>query len=165
MQACARIGAIHSVVFGGFSSNALKDRIEDAESKIVITADGAYRGGNIIPLKQATDEAVSQSSYKVKNVVVFQRTSEKIEFNENRDVWWGDLVSDCDSNCDPEPLNAEHPLFILYTSGSTGKPKGIQHSTAGYILHAKTTFSWVFDIKNDDIFWCTADVGWITGHT
>ena len=165
MQACARIGAIHSVVFGGFSSNALKDRIEDAKSKIVITADGAYRGGNIIPLKQATDEAVSQSSYKVENVVVFQRTGEKIEFNENRDVWWGDLVSDCDSNCDPEPLNAEHPLFILYTSGSTGKPKGIQHSTAGYILHAKTTFSWIFDIKNDDVFWCTADVGWITGHT
>ena len=165
MQACARIGAIHSVVFGGFSSNALKDRIEDAKSKIVITADGAYRGGNIIPLKQATDEAVSQSSYKVENVVVFQRTGEKIEFNEKREVWWGDLVSDCDSNCDPEPLNAEHPLFILYTSGSTGKPKGIQHSTAGYILHAKTTFSWVFDIKNDDVFWCTADVGWITGHT
>ena len=165
MQACARIGAIHSVVFGGFSSNALKDRIEDAKSKIVITADGAYRGGNIIPLKQATDEAVSQSSYKVENVVVFQRTGEKIEFNEKRDVWWGDLVSDCDPNCDPEPLNAEHPLFILYTSGSTGKPKGIQHSTAGYILHAKTTFSWVFDIKNDDVFWCTADVGWITGHT
>jgi len=165
MQACARIGAIHSVVFGGFSSNALKDRIEDAKSKIVITADGAYRGGNIIPLKQATDEAVSQSSYKVENVVVFQRTGEKIEFNEKRDVWWGDLVSDCDSNCDPEPLNAEHPLFILYTSGSTGKPKGIQHSTAGYILHAKTTFSWIFDIKNDDVFWCTADVGWITGHT
>ena len=165
MQACARIGAIHSVVFGGFSSNALKDRIEDAKSKIVITADGAYRGGNIIPLKQATDEAVSQSSYKVENVVVFQRTGEKIEFNEKRDVWWGDLVSDCDSNCDPEPLNAEHPLFILYTSGSTGKPKGIQHSTAGYILHAKTTFSWVFDIKKDDVFWCTADVGWITGHT
>ena len=165
MQACARIGAIHSVVFGGFSSNALKDRIEDAKSKIVITADGAYRGGNIIPLKQATDEAVSQSSYKVENVVVFQRTGEKIEFNEKRDVWWGDLVLDCDSNCDPEPLNAEHPLFILYTSGSTGKPKGIQHSTAGYILHAKTTLSWVFDIKNDDVFWCTADVGWITGHT
>ena len=165
MQACARIGAIHSVVFGGFSSNALKDRIEDAKSKIVITADGAYRGGNIIPLKQATDEAVSQSSYKVENVVVFQRTGEKIEFNDKRDVWWKDLVSDCDSNCDPEPLNAEHPLFILYTSGSTGKPKGIQHSTAGYILHAKTTFSWVFDIKNDDVFWCTADVGWITGHT
>ena len=165
MQACARIGAIHSVVFGGFSSNALKDRIEDAKSKIVITADGAYRGGHIIPLKQATDEAVSQSSYKVENVVVFQRTGEKIEFNEKRDVWWGDLVSDCDSNCDPEPLNAEHPLFILYTSGSTGKPKGIQHSTAGYILHAKTTFSWIFDIKNDDVFWCTADVGWITGHT
>ena len=165
MQACARIGAIHSVVFGGFSSNALKDRIEDAESKVVITADGAYRGGSIIPLKQATDEAVSQSAYKVKNIVVFERTGEKIEFNEEIDVWWGDLVSGCDSDCDPEPLNAEHPLFILYTSGSTGKPKGIQHSTAGYILHAKTTFSWIFDIKEDDVFWCTADVGWITGHT
>ena len=165
MQACARIGAIHSVVFGGFSSNALKDRIEDAESKVVITADGAYRGGSFIPLKQATDEAVSQSAYKVKNVVVFERTREKIEFNEEIDVWWGDLVSGCDSDCDPEPLNAEHPLFILYTSGSTGKPKGIQHSTAGYILHAKTTFSWIFDIKEDDVFWCTADVGWITGHT
>ncbi len=165
MQACARIGAIHSVVFGGFSSNALKDRIEDAESKVVITADGAYRGGSIIPLKQATDEAVSQSAYKVKNVVVFERTGEKIEFNKEIDVWWGDLVSGCDSDCDPEPLNAEHPLFILYTSGSTGKPKGIQHSTAGYILHAKTTFSWIFDIKEEDVFWCTADVGWITGHT
>ena len=165
MQACARIGAIHSVVFGGFSSNALKDRIEDAESKVVITADGAYRGGSIIPLKQATDEAVSQSAYKVKNVVVFERTREKIEFNEEIDVWWGVQVSGCDSDCDPEPLNAEHPLFILYTSGSTGKPKGIQHSTAGYILHAKTTFSWIFDIKEDDVFWCTADVGWITGHT
>jgi len=165
MQACARIGAIHSVVFGGFSSNALKDRIEDAESKVVITADGAYRGGSIIPLKQATDEAVSQSTYKVKNVVVFERTGEKVEFNREIDVWWEELISDCDSDCDPEPLNAEHPLFILYTSGSTGKPKGIQHSTAGYILHAKTTFSWIFDIKEEDVFWCTADVGWITGHT
>ena len=165
MQACARIGAIHSVVFGGFSSNALKDRIEDAQSKIVITADGAYRGGSVIPLKQATDEAVTNSLHKVKNVVVFERTGEKIEFDQERDVWWTDLISDCPSDCDPEPLNAEHPLFILYTSGSTGKPKGIQHSTAGYILHAKTTFSWVFDIKEDDVFWCTADVGWITGHT
>ena len=165
MQACARIGAIHSVVFGGFSSNALKDRIEDAEAKIVITADGAYRGGNIVPLKQATDEAVAQSSHEVKNVVVFKRTGEKVEFNQERDIWWADLISGCDSHCDPEPLNAEHPLFILYTSGSTGKPKGIQHSTAGYILHAKTTFSWIFDIKKDDVFWCTADVGWITGHT
>ena len=165
MQACARIGAIHSVVFGGFSSNALKDRIEDAQSKIVITADGAYRGGSVNPLKQATDVAVTNSLHKVKNVVVFERTGEKIEFDQERDFWWADLISDCPSHCDPEPLNAEHPLFILYTSGSTGKPKGIQHSTAGYILHAKTTFSWVFDIKEDDVFWCTADVGWITGHT
>ena len=165
MQACARIGAIHSVVFGGFSSNALKDRIEDAQSKIVITADGAFRGGGIIPLKQATDEAVSQSSFKVNNVVVFKRTGENINFNKGTDIWWEDLVADCDLVCEPKPLNAEHPLFILYTSGSTGKPKGIQHATAGYILHAKTTFSWIFDIKNDDVFWCTADVGWITGHT
>ena len=165
MQACARIGAIHSVVFGGFSSNALKDRIEDAQSKIVITADGAFRGGGVIPLKQATDEAVSQSSFKVNNVVVFKRTGENINFNKGTDIWWEDLVADCDLVCEPKPLNAEHPLFILYTSGSTGKPKGIQHATAGYILHAKTTFSWIFDIKNDDVFWCTADVGWITGHT
>ncbi len=165
MQACARIGAIHSVVFGGFSSNALKDRIEDAQSKIVITADGAFRGGGVIPLKQATDEAVSQSSFKVNNVVVFKRTGENVNFNKGTDIWWEDLVADCDLVCEPKPLNAEHPLFILYTSGSTGKPKGIQHATAGYILHAKTTFSWIFDIKNDDVFWCTADVGWITGHT
>ena len=165
MQACARIGAIHSVVFGGFSSNALKDRIEDAQSKIVITADGAFRGGGVIPLKQATDEAVSQSSFKVNNVVVFKRTGENVNFNKGTDIWWEDLVVDCDLVCEPKPLNAEHPLFILYTSGSTGKPKGIQHATAGYILHAKTTFSWIFDIKNDDVFWCTADVGWITGHT
>ena len=165
MQACARIGAIHSVVFGGFSSNALKDRIEVAQSKIVITADGAFRGGGIIPLKQATDEAVSQSSFKVNNVVVFKRTGENVSFNKGTDIWWEDLVADCDLVCEPKPLNAEHPLFILYTSGSTGKPKGIQHATAGYILHAKTTFSWIFDIKNDDVFWCTADVGWITGHT
>ena len=165
MQACARIGAIHSVVFGGFSSNALKDRIEDAQSKIVITADGAFRGGGVIPLKQATDEAVSQSSFKVNNVVVFKRTGENVDFNKGTDIWWEDLVADCDLVCEPKPLNAEHPLFILYTSGSTGKPKGIQHATAGYILHAKTTFSWIFDIKNDDVFWCTADVGWITGHT
>ncbi|MDB3990283.1 acetate--CoA ligase [Gammaproteobacteria bacterium] len=165
MQACARIGAIHSVVFGGFSSNALKDRIEDAQSKIVITADGAFRGGGVIPLKQATDEAVSQSSFKVNNVVVFKRTGENVNFNKGTDIWWEDLVADCDLVCEPKPLNAEHPLFILYTSGSTGKPKGIQHATAGYILHAKITFSWIFDIKNDDVFWCTADVGWITGHT
>ncbi|MDC0223070.1 acetate--CoA ligase [Gammaproteobacteria bacterium] len=165
MQACARIGAIHSVVFGGFSSNALKDRIEDAQSKIVITADGAFRGGGVIPLKQATDEAVSQSSFKVNNVVVFKRTGENVNFNKGTDIWWEDLVADCDLVCEPKPLNSEHPLFILYTSGSTGKPKGIQHATAGYILHAKTTFSWIFDIKNDDVFWCTADVGWITGHT
>ena len=165
MQACARIGAVHSVVFGGFSSNALKDRIEDAQSKIVITADGAFRGGGVIPLKQATDEAVSQSSFKVNNVVVFKRTGENVNFNKGTDIWWEDLVADCDLLCEPKPLNAEHPLFILYTSGSTGKPKGIQHATAGYILHAKTTFSWIFDIKNDDVFWCTADVGWITGHT
>jgi len=165
MQACARIGAIHSVVFGGFSSNALKDRIEDAQSKVVITADGAFRGGSVVPLKQATDEAVSQSSFKVNNVVVFKRTGENVTFNKDIDIWWEDLVADCDLVCEPKPMNAEHPLFILYTSGSTGKPKGIQHATAGYILHAKTTFSWIFDIKNDDVFWCTADVGWITGHT
>ena len=165
MQACARIGAIHSVVFGGFSANALKDRIEDAKAKIVITADGAYRGGNTIKLKDATDEALLESSHEIENVVIFKRTDEHITFFEGRDVWWDDLIVDCDSKCQAESLSAEHPLFILYTSGSTGKPKGIQHATAGYALHAKTTFSWIFDIKEKDIFWCTADVGWITGHT
>ena len=165
MQACARIGAVHSVVFGGFSSNALKDRIEDAAAKVVITADGAFRGGKIIPLKDSTDKALEGWETPVKNVVVFQRTGEPINMSNQRDIWWHDLTKDQDRESKALALNSEHPLFILYTSGSTGKPKGIQHSSGGYLLHAKTTFQWIFDIKDSDVFWCTADVGWITGHT
>ena len=165
MQACARIGAVHSVVFGGFSSNALKDRIEDAAAKVVITADGGFRGGKIIPLKDSTDKALEGWETPVKNVVVFQRTGEPINMSNQRDIWWHDLTKDQDRESKALALNSEHPLFILYTSGSTGKPKGIQHSSGGYLLHAKTTFQWIFDIKDSDVFWCTADVGWITGHT
>ena len=165
MQACARIGAIHSVVFGGFSSNALKDRIEDAEAKIVITADGAFRGGKIIPLKQATDNALKDWSHSIEHVIVLKRTGESVSILEGRDLWWNDLIKNQNKESTPVSLNSEHPLFILYTSGSTGKPKGIQHSSGGYLLHAKTTFKWIFDIKDADVFWCTADVGWITGHT
>ena len=165
MQACARIGAIHSVVFGGFSSNALKDRIEDAEAKIVITADGAFRGGKIIPLKQATDNALKDWNHSIEHVIVLKRTGESVSILEGRDLWWNDLIKNQNKESTPVSLNSEHPLFILYTSGSTGKPKGIQHSSGGYLLHAKTTFKWIFDIKDTDVFWCTADVGWITGHT
>ena len=165
MQACARIGAVHSVVFGGFSSNALKDRIEDAAAKLVITADGAFRGGNIIPLKDSTDKALEGWEAPIENVVVFQRTGEPINMVNKRDIWWHDLIKDQKRESKAIALSSEHPLFILYTSGSTGKPKGIQHSSGGYLLHAKTTFQWIFDIKDSDVFWCTADVGWITGHT
>ena len=165
MQACARIGAIHSVVFGGFSSNALKDRIEDAEAKIIITADGAFRGGKIIPLKQATDNALKDWNHSIEHVIVLKRTGESVSILEGRDLWWNDLIKNQNKESIPVSLNSEHPLFILYTSGSTGKPKGIQHSSGGYLLHAKTTFKWIFDIKDADVFWCTADVGWITGHT
>ena len=165
MQACARIGAVHSVVFGGFSSNALKDRIEDASAKLVITADGAFRGGNIIPLKDSTDKALEGWEASIENVVVFQRTGKPINMVNKRDIWWHDLTKGQNRESKAIALNSEHPLFILYTSGSTGKPKGIQHSSGGYLLHAKTTFQWIFDIKDSDVFWCTADVGWITGHT
>jgi len=165
MQACARIGAVHSVVFGGFSSNALKDRIEDASAKLVITADGAFRGGNIIPLKDSTDKALEGWEAPIENVVVFQRTGKPINMVNKRDIWWHDLTKGQNRESKAIALNSEHPLFILYTSGSTGKPKGRQHSSGGYLLHAKTTFQWIFDIKDSDVFWCTADVGWITGHT
>ena len=165
MQACARIGAIHSVVFGGFSSQALADRIKDAGAKMVITADGAHRGGKIVELKQATDEALSDSEHSVEKVIVLRRTSHDVAMRDGRDIWWDDAVSGMADQCEPEWVDAEHPLFLLYTSGSTGKPKGIQHSTGGYLINAIVTCQWVFDIQDDDVFWCTADVGWITGHT
>ena len=143
----------------------MRDRIEDAEASLVITADGGYRGGQVIPLKESTDTALQENCDSVKHVVVLQRTEHKIPMRPDRDIWWHELVDGQNETCEATPVSSEHPLFILYTSGSTGKPKGIQHSTAGYLLGAKLTNKWVFDLAQDDIFWCTADVGWITGHS
>lgn len=165
MQACARIGAIHSVVFGGFSASSLKDRIEDTQAKMVVTADGGNRGGKIIELKATTDTALEKGCDSIDSVIVFQRTGHNIAMQAGRDIWWSDAEKDQSTECEPEWMNATDPLFLLYTSGSTGKPKGIQHSTGGYLLNAITTMRWVFDIQDSDVFWCTADVGWITGHT
>ncbi len=165
MQACARIGAIHSVVFGGFSASSLKDRIEDTQAKMVITADGGHRGGKVVELKSTTDNALDNGCDSVESVIVFKRTGHDISMQTGRDIWWSDAEQGQSAECEPVWVDATHPLFILYTSGSTGKPKGIQHSTGGYLLNAITTMRWVFDIQNTDVFWCTADVGWITGHT
>ncbi|MDD5057164.1 MAG: acetate--CoA ligase [Sideroxydans sp.] len=166
MQACARIGAIHSVVFGGFSSKSLHERITDAQAVAVITADGQFRGGKAMALKPAVDEALSLGGCEgVHTVVVYRRTGGDVQWNSDTNVWWHDLFNAQSSNCEPEWVGAEHPLFILYTSGSTGKPKGVQHSTGGYLLGAMASMKWVFDYKPSDIFWCTADVGWITGHS
>ncbi len=165
MQACARIGAVHSVMFGGFSANALRDRIIDAGAKMLITADGGRRGGSIVELKEAADNALAGGCDTIESVIVLKRTGHDVAMQEGRDLWWHDAVAGESDECPATPVNAEHPLFLLYTSGSTGKPKGIQHSSAGYLLHAKLTNQWVFDLNDDDIFWCTADVGWITGHS
>jgi acetyl-CoA synthetase len=166
MQACARIGATHSVVFGGFSAKSLQERIIDAGATEVITADGQYRGGREIPLKPAVDEALSMGGCeKVRNVIVYKRTGSAVTMQSPRDKWWHQVVEGKADTCEPTWVNAEHPLFILYTSGSTGKPKGVQHSTGGYLLQAMVTMKWVFDYKPTDVFWCTADVGWVTGHT
>jgi acetyl-CoA synthetase len=165
MQACARIGAIHSVVFGGFSSNSLRDRIIDAGAKMVITADGGHRGGKIIELKAATDEALTDGCESVDKVIVLKRADCGINMQPGRDIWWSDAIEGQADVCEPEYVSSEHPLYLLYTSGSTGKPKGIQHSSGGYLLNAKITSQWVFDLRDDDVFWCTADVGWVTGHT
>ena len=164
MLACARIGAIHSVVFGGFSPESLKDRILDADCKIVITADEGLRGGKKVPLKLNVDEAL-KGCPNVKSTLVIKRTSEDIPWDENRDIWYEELSKDVETTCDPEPMDSEDPLFILYTSGSTGKPKGVLHSTAGYLLGAHISFKYLFGIRPEDKYWCTADVGWITGHT
>jgi acetyl-CoA synthetase len=166
MQACARIGAIHSVVFGGFSAKSVHERILDAGAVAVLTADEQMRGGRAIPLKAAVDEALAMGGCDgVKTVVVYKRTGGAVQWTEGRDVWLHDVLKGQADSCEPEWVDAEHPLFILYTSGSTGKPKGVQHSTGGYILHATLTMKWTFDLKPHDVFWCTADVGWITGHT
>ncbi|EDY85835.1 acetate--CoA ligase [gamma proteobacterium HTCC5015] len=165
MQACARIGVVQSVVFGGFSAEALKDRIEDSQAKVVITADGGTRGGNIVRLKDTVDNALQQGGACVDTVLTFKRAGNDCAMQEGRDVWVEGALTHVDEKCEAVPVNAEHPLFLLYTSGSTGRPKGIQHSSAGYLLNAIVTNQWVFDLKEDDIFWCTADVGWITGHS
>lgn len=164
MQACTRIGAVHTVVFGGFSSHALKERILDCEAKLLITADGSFRKGGLIPLKTTADAAVKECP-SIAHVLVVKRAENPIEFTFGKDVWYEDLISKSSAECPVEPIDSEDPLFILYTSGTTGKPKGIVHATAGYLLGAYLSTRWVFDIKPTDIFWCTADVGWITGHT
>jgi acetyl-CoA synthetase len=165
MQACARLGLIHSVVFGGFSAKSLNERIIDAGAAAVITADGQFRGGKTLTLKQAVDEALSMGGCEsIQKVIVLKKTGQEVAFGKN-DIWWSDLIAGQADTCEPVMVNAEHPLFLLYTSGSTGKPKGVQHSGAGYLLHALNTMRWTFDIKENDVFWCTADVGWITGHT
>jgi acetyl-CoA synthetase len=164
MLACARLGATHSVIFGGFSSQAIVDRVTDAGSNVIITADGGYRRGNVVPLKQSVDEALKKTDL-VKRVVVLKHAGNAIEFAAGRDVWWSDVIAGQSPDCAAEPMDAEDPLFVLYTSGSTGKPKGIVHTTGGYMVGTYLTSKYVFDLHDDDVYWCTADVGWITGHS
>ncbi len=166
MQACARIGATHSVVFGGFSAKSLHERIIDAGATAVVTADGQFRGGREIPLKPVVDDALAMGGCEaIRRVVVYRRTGSKVSAAPGRDIWWDEACANQPDVCEPAWVNAEHPLFILYTSGSTGRPKGIQHSTGGYLLWTAVTMKWVFDHRPDDVFWCTADVGWVTGHS
>ena len=165
MLACARIGATHSVVFGGFSADSIRDRALDSGAKLIITADGGYRRGSIVPLKKNVDDALREPGHSVKRVIVYRRASNDIHIEEGRDVWWHREMEYVDANCEAAELDSEHPLFILYTSGSTGKPKGILHTTAGYLLHCAMTTKYVFDLREEDIYWCTADVGWVTGHS
>jgi acetyl-CoA synthetase len=164
MLACARIGAIHSVIFAGFSDVSIADRNNDAQAKLQLTSDGAWRRGKVLELKTIVDDALEKSP-SVENCIVLRRTNNEVSMTEGRDFWWHDLMQQASDDCPAEPLDSETPLFILYTSGSTGKPKGIMHTTAGYNLYAKKSFQWVFDHRDDDIFWCTADCGWITGHS
>ena len=165
MLACTRIGAIHTVVFGGFSPEALSGRIIDSNAKLVVTADEGVRGGRAVPLKANVDQALKNPDTNISSVVVFKRTGGNVEWNAERDIWWHEATEQASSECAPEPMNAEIRLFILYTSGSTGKPKGVLHTTGGYLVYAAMTFKYVFDHQEGDVFWCTADVGWITGHT
>jgi acetyl-CoA synthetase len=164
MLACARIGATHSVIFAGFSSTALVDRINDATCKVVVTADGGWRRGSEVKLKVAVDETLKQTP-SVKACIVVKRTGERIHMEAGRDYWWHELMKTVDANCPAEELDSEHPLYILYTSGTTGKPKGILHTSAGYLLQTHLTTKWIFDLKDEDVFWCTADIGWVTGHS
>jgi len=164
MLACARIGAIHSVVFGGFSSEALADRINDAEAKVCITADGGWRRGQVVELKNNVDEALKKC-LSITKVIVLKRVGNKVEMRKGRDLWWDELVPAQSPKCEAAALDSEHPLYTLYTSGTTGKPKGVVHTTGGYLTHVLMTMRWVFDLKDDDIYWCTADIGWVTGHS
>jgi acetyl-CoA synthetase len=164
MLACARIGAIHSVIFGGFSAKAIRDRAEDSRSKVLVTADGGYRRGNVVPLKATVDEAIEDLPF-VRHVVVCQRTRQPVRMKAGRDVWWHETMETADAFCEPEPMDANDPLFILYTSGTTGRPKGVVHSTGGYLVGVATTHRLIFDLKEDDLYWCTADIGWVTGHS
>ncbi|HEX7779992.1 MAG TPA: acetate--CoA ligase [Vicinamibacterales bacterium] len=167
MLACTRIGAVHSVVFGGFSAEALSDRINDAQATVLVTADGGYRRGQIVPLKQMADEAL-RSTPSIRNVIVFQRNPGQplpMHFQEGRDHWWHNLMEDASPECPAEPMDSEDMLYILYTSGTTGKPKGIVHTTGGYLVGTYATTKWVFDLRDDDLYWCTADIGWVTGHS
>jgi acetyl-CoA synthetase len=164
MLACTRIGAVHTVIFGGFSAESLRDRINDAGAKVLVTADGGYRRGAIVPLKQNADDALTATP-TIERVVVLRRTGQTVTFRTGRDLWWSELMARAAHDCPPEAMDAEDPLYILYTSGTTGKPKGILHTTGGYLTHVYATTKWVFDLKDSDVFWCTADVGWVTGHS
>ena len=164
MLACARIGAVHSIIFGGFSADSITGRINDCKSDYIITADQGVRGGKIIHLKETVDEALLNCP-NVKKCVVVKRTGNRINWDESRDVWYHDITKKASKNCEPEEMNAEDPLFILYTSGSTGKPKGVLHTTGGYMVYASMTHQYIFNYKPKDIYWCTADIGWVTGHS
>jgi acetyl-CoA synthetase len=172
MLACTRIGAVHSVVFGGFSAQSVADRINDSQARMVITADGGFRRGSVVPLKQNVDESLTLKvadgqllAKSIEKVIVLRRAQNEVRMQEGRDLWWHEQLQQVDAHCPAEPMDSEAPLFILYTSGSTGKPKGILHTTAGYLLHVKMTTRYVFDLRDEDLFWCTADIGWVTGHS